>query len=166
MRIRNGLEEFFCLRSNLSNDMIISAQWPGLKTILILKVQSENGCGEFHFLVRNRVRIWRTGRHTPTKNSQGYPPGTRINSRFHVNDINSFALNLALKQRLQATRKWPIESPIERFHMTSRRPYWCSKTMKRRSCWCTKTILWELNSFLTKTFSFVSINLHRCWPRE
>ena len=24
---------------------------------------------------------------------------------------------------------------MERFHMTSRRPYWCSKTMKRRPCW-------------------------------
>ena len=28
-----------------------------------------------HFLVWNRVRIWKTGRHTPTKNSQEYPPG-------------------------------------------------------------------------------------------
>ena len=37
---------------------------------------------------------------------------------------------------------------IERFHMTSRRPYWCSKTVKLRPCWCTKTILWEFNSFL------------------
>ena len=26
MRIRNGFEELFCLRSNLSNDSIISAQ--------------------------------------------------------------------------------------------------------------------------------------------
>ena len=25
---------------------------------------------------------------------------------------------------------------IECFHMTSRRPYWCPKTMKRRPCWC------------------------------
>ena len=32
MRIRNGFEEFFCLRSNLSNDIIISAERPGLKT--------------------------------------------------------------------------------------------------------------------------------------
>ena len=32
MRIRNGFEEFFCLRSNLSNDNIISANRPGLKT--------------------------------------------------------------------------------------------------------------------------------------
>ena len=32
MRIRNGFEEFFCLRSNLSNDKIISAHRPGLKT--------------------------------------------------------------------------------------------------------------------------------------
>ena len=41
-----------------------------------------------------------------------------------------------------------IHPSIERVHMTSRRPYWCSKTIKRRPCWCTKQILWELNSFL------------------
>ena len=55
---------------------------------------------------------------------------------------------------------------MECFHMTSRRPYWCPKTMKRRPCWCPKPILWELNSFLMQTLSFVPINLHRCWPRE
>ena len=32
MRIRNGFDKFVCLRSNLSNDNIISAQRPGLKT--------------------------------------------------------------------------------------------------------------------------------------
>ena len=32
MRIRYTLEEFFCLRSNLSNDDIISALRPGLKS--------------------------------------------------------------------------------------------------------------------------------------
>ena len=32
MRILNGFEEFICLRSNLSNDNIISALRPGLKT--------------------------------------------------------------------------------------------------------------------------------------
>ena len=32
MRIRNRVEEFFCLRSNLSYDEIISAKRPGLKT--------------------------------------------------------------------------------------------------------------------------------------
>ena len=50
--------------------------------------------------------------------------------------------------------------------MTSRRPYWCPKTMKRRPCWCPKQILWELNFFLIQTLSFVPINLHRCWPCE
>ena len=55
---------------------------------------------------------------------------------------------------------------IECFHMTSRRPYWCPKTMKRRPCWCPKPVLFELNSFLMQTLSFVPINLHRCWPRE
>ena len=51
---------------------------------------------------------------------------------------------------------------IKCFHMTSRRPYWCSKTINRRPCWCPKPILWELNSFLMHTPSFVLINLHRC----
>ena len=41
-----------------------------------------------------------------------------------------------------------IQKTIERFHMTSRQQYWCSKTMKGRPCWCSKQILWELNSFL------------------
>ena len=50
--------------------------------------------------------------------------------------------------------------------MTSRRPYWCPKTMKRRPCWCPKPVLWELNSFLMQTLSFVSIHLRRCRPRE
>ena len=61
--------------------------------------------------------------------------------------------------------------------MMSRRPYWCPKTMKRRPrwcpktmkrwpCWCPKPVLWELNSFLVQTLSFVPINLHRCWPCE
>ena len=31
MRIQNGFEEFVCLRSNLNNDNIISAQRPFLK---------------------------------------------------------------------------------------------------------------------------------------
>ena len=55
---------------------------------------------------------------------------------------------------------------IECFHMTSRRPYWCPKTMKRRPCWCPKRVLWELNSFLMQTLSVIPINLHRFWPRE
>ena len=32
-----------------------------------LEVGAENGCEKWHFLVWNRVGIWRTGRHTPTK---------------------------------------------------------------------------------------------------
>ena len=69
MRIRNGFEEFFCLHSNLS------------KRVWILEVWSENGCRKLHFCVWNLVRIWRTGQHTPIKNSQEYPPpllGSRV----------------------------------------------------------------------------------------
>ena len=77
----------------------------------------------------------------------------RIQNHFH---INGFALSRAFKQRLEA----------ECFHLTSWRPYWCPKTMKRQPCWCPKPILWELNSFLMQTPPFVPINLHKCWPRE
>ena len=41
---------------------------------------------------------------------------------------------------------------IERFHMTSRQPYWCSKSMKRRPCWFTQKILCEFNSFHVNDF--------------
>ena len=63
-------KKFFCWRSNLSR-------------MMTLEVRSENGYGsrgqvckrvwKMSFLVWNRVKIWRTGRHTPTKNSQEYP---------------------------------------------------------------------------------------------
>ena len=65
--------------------------------------------------------------------------------------------------RILPTRS--VQRTIERFHMTSRRPYRCSETIKRRPCWCSKPILWELISFLT-SLSFVPINLHRCYSRE
>ena len=42
--------------------------------IYFLVDRSENGWGKWHVLVWNKFRIWRTGQHTPTKNSQGYPP--------------------------------------------------------------------------------------------
>ena len=42
-------------------------------------------------------------------------------------------------------------SPIECFHMMSRRPYWCPQTMKQQPCWCPKPIFWELNFFLMQT---------------
>ena len=32
--------------------------------------------------------------------------------------------------------------------------------MKWRPCWCPKPVLWELNSFLMPTLSFVPMNLH------
>ena len=52
------------------------------------------------------------------------------------------------------------------FHLTSWRPYWCPKTMKRQPWWCPKPIVWEFNSLLMQMLSFVPINLHRCWSRE
>ena len=46
-----------------------------------------------------------------------------------------------VKVNKDAKKKETISNHIdrtERFHMTSQRPYWCSKTMKRRPCWCTR----------------------------
>ena len=35
-------------------------------------------------------------------------------------------------QRMKMEKEWSYDKmPIEHFHMTSRQPYWCSKTMKR-----------------------------------
>ena len=51
---------------------------------------------------------------------------------------------------------------IERFHMTSQRPYWCSKTKKRRPCWCTKLNPWELNFIFMQIVFFCGVKL--TWP--
>ena len=55
---------------------------------------------------------------------------------------------------------------IERFHMTSRRPCWCSKTKKWPPWWCTKLILQGLNSIFMRIPSFVSVIQYGCWSRE
>ena len=93
----------------------------------------------------------------------GLAPGRLLRSSmavlYHVNGKLQRAYSWFLIRRC-------LDVIVERFYMTSRRPYWCSKTMKRRPCWCTKTILWELNSFLIQTLSLVPMNLHRCWPCE
>ena len=67
---------------NLSFGVLISVMMTYLflrdqvwNRVWILEVWSENGCGKLHVLVWNRVRIWRTRWHTPTKNSWEYPPG-------------------------------------------------------------------------------------------
>ena len=44
-----------------------------------LEARSENRCEKLHYLVWNRVRIWRIGRHTPSVNSQEYTPGSLRN---------------------------------------------------------------------------------------
>ena len=51
------------------------------KRVRILGARSENGCGKWNILVWNWVRILGTGRHTPTKNSEEYPPGATSRRR-------------------------------------------------------------------------------------
>ena len=54
----------FSLRCNLSYDNIY----------FFLKARSENGCGKWRYSVWNKVRIWRTWRHTPHPEFPGVPP--------------------------------------------------------------------------------------------
>ena len=86
-----------------------------------------------------------------------------MSRKFHVIKYFKLSWNTTALSQSNCTN---FSCSIECFLMTSRRPYWCPKTMKRRPCWCPKPILWELNSFLRQTLSSVSINLHRCWPCE
>ena len=49
----------------------------GLKAGIVFKGTkraSENGCGKWNVLVWNGVSVWRTWRHSPTKNSEEYHP--------------------------------------------------------------------------------------------
>ena len=50
-------------------------KWILIKKSFCWRLRSENGCGRGHFVVWNRVTIWKTSWHTPTKISQEYPPG-------------------------------------------------------------------------------------------
>ena len=67
------LRNLFCCWSNLSNHDIISKR-PGLRVGMNFRGQVWKLVWKLHFLVSNMVSIWRTGWHTPTKNSQVYPP--------------------------------------------------------------------------------------------
>ena len=49
---------------------------------------------------------------------------------------------------------------IKNPYLKTQIPFWITGKIK---LWI---ILWELNSFLMQTLSFVPINLYRCWPRE
>ena len=74
-----------------------------------------------------------------------------ISLTFSERDVGT-ALSYRDKNHFGASisRKTNFKSSIlhERFHMTSRRSYWCSKTMKRRPCCYSKPVLWKLKHFL------------------
>ena len=54
---------------------------------------------------------------------------------------------------------------IDRFHMTSRWPNWCTKQWIGGHI-CVQKILWELNSFHMLKLSFFQSNFQSCWPRD
>ena len=62
------------LNSLLMRSLITIQQRSEMGINGFLESRSENGCGKRNILVWNWVRIWGTGRHTPTSNSEKYPP--------------------------------------------------------------------------------------------
>ena len=89
----NGiLRCLFCCCSNLSIDDIISLR-PGLRMGIDFRGQVWKWVWKISdiFLVWNRVRIWRTGRHTPTKNSQDYPPPLPPPPHFPLRTVHASA---------------------------------------------------------------------------
>ena len=67
------------------------------------------------------------------------------------------------RKRNLGTRLYKHAITIDRFHMTSRRPYLCTKQCGGHVC-VQKKILWELNSFHMLKLSFIPSNLQSCWP--
>ena len=89
-------------------------------------------------------------------------------SCFHdrVRGLHSLGVNLPptfSQTKVGMTRKLLFRVLfIEPFHMTSQRPYWCSKTKKRWPCWCTKLNPWEVSFIFVQIFSFCGVKL--TWP--
>ena len=54
--------------------------------------------------------------------------------------------------------------PVDRFHMTSQRPYLCYENNDSVAMFVYKKITWELNSFHMLKLSFIPSNLQSCWP--
>ena len=74
---------------------------PGLNFTMFRETgpRSENGCKKiWHFFIWNRVKIWRTGRHTPTKNSQEKPLGGH-SCLVHFINITNYASLFTMDMR-------------------------------------------------------------------
>ena len=80
--------------------------------------------------------------------------------------------NLLLEQGRELTQFWSRQSFIELFfkyrvfsHDVTA-AILVSQNNETAAMLVSQTSLVGVNSFLMQTFSFVLINLHRCWPRE
>ena len=137
--------------------------WIGILYVIILyRIQYTDGLFVCKCVAGDRIFQWGWN----FTDALGVSFRTRFSRRCGIAVVRKHVVaSVNVRNRVEEIGKESINI-IECFHMTSRRPYWCPKTMKRRPCWCPKLILWELNSFLMQKLSFVPINLHRWWPRE
>ena len=65
------------------------------------QVWTENGCEKWHVLAWTTARTCRSGRHTPTKNSQEYPLGLKFNAvtLFQCSILTTWLLSCAVHNR-------------------------------------------------------------------
>ena len=96
-KIRMGSKKSFCLSLSLKMMTFITGM-----DLRPLKTSLKNSI----FLVWNRVRIWRTGRHTPTKNFREYPALRQ--SAFSFGIIFSGKIFRSLMKRSIEPELWPI----------------------------------------------------------
>ena len=76
--------------------------------------------------------------------------------------------SVSQSKRSKSNNMGVVRTSIVRFHMTSRRPYLCTKQWIGGHVCVPKKILWELNSFHMFKLSFIPSNLQNscCWPRD
>ena len=107
MRIRNGFDEYVCLRSNLSNDnMIISAQRPGLKTGM-----------DFRGLVWKRARKstffgLKSGQDLENRAAHSHQEFPGFPPRENATDCRCCSLRHSTRGALHSARGAPAQCPL------------------------------------------------------
>ena len=125
------------------------------KRVWILGARSENGCGKWNILVWNWVRIWGTGRHTPTKNSEEYhPPGDQQSFEYCYSKDTSLCLSQFRRLRITKVCTSRAQNRSLRFlcfELTSWHAY-------ARVSFVPK-IFWESNKSIFSTYIFDGSNI-------
>ena len=108
MQIRNWFEWFFCLRSNLSDDNIIPALRPGLKTGIDFRVLVWKGVWKNKFLGLKSGQDLKNWEAYPYQEFPGVPPRLFVlheKKSFYFLSLNSYFQRLTKTTNLQSNTK-------------------------------------------------------------